>query len=974
MRHGLVTILLSLLAGSINPLSAQQHIFKNYTVNDGLIANAVRRIFQDSKGFLWIATWEGLSKYDGHKFTNYITANGLSHNLVNDFYESANGTLYVATNGGGFDIIHENRIIEKAVSPAITINRFYHFPGGRVIATTDYQGFLEYRDGKFIKPRQDFPHSSYYDLCVLNDSFFIAISDSAIRLFDRKYELQAEVRATSSIFSDSRIYQDSKKRIFISTQTGLNMLAGIPKKGDPLTFSLPPPSFIIPGLQRNKINAIFEDADGLIWIGADKGLFKISPDGSYEMISKKDGFASDIITTILQDNEKNIWFGTLLGLSKLVTKTNILVYTTENGLGSNSLFFLHRVGKEHLLVSTQKGAQVFNTTSGKFDPVKNIIAPPFYSVVPNSHPPLVIGTNKMVTFDSNTLQFKDPVRFPAPFPFTTYCIISDKKGNFFLSDQHHLYFISEKKGQPVKILENRLSVLLLDKKGYLWAATLQKGLYRIQYSFANNKLTILANEHFLPGENIRSLFEDLKGNIWVGTRYHGIYRFSKNGTAAYTISNIDQGKGLASNWIINLAESANGDIWVESHQGLDKLIQQDSSYKVFNFSRVNNFFGTVTSVVTGKDHSLWLATYEGLVHITDGEMEKLAPLQVYITKIFSPDSIYPLNGKQKLSYQHNQLQFEFSSPGFMNEKQVLYSYRLLGSNNTDWTQAANEHSVSYASLQPGEYRFEVRSMGWNGQWGKPATFEFTITPPFWQMWWFMVLCLLLFFAGLFWVVRRRVGMIRSKAVMKHKIAETEMMALRAQMNPHFIFNCINSIDALIQDNDKYRATVYLNKFAKLIRNILDSSKQNTVTLAKDLDTLKLYIELEQLRHENKFTAEIKAEDELLQDDYKVPPLIIQPFVENAILHGIRYREDNHGKLSIYVTKQPGSLKYIIEDNGVGRQPGNHAQKEKLSYGIDMSNDRVKLFNNEEKASVVITDLYDNNKPAGTKVEVSLKIQ
>jgi len=235
-------------------------------------------------------------------------------------------------------------------------------------------------------------------------------------------------------------------------------------------------------------------------------------------------------------------------------------------------------------------------------------------------------------------------------------------------------------------------------------------------------------------------------------------------------------------------------------------------------------------------------------------------------------------------------------------------------------------------------------------------------------------------AGLIYAIAKwRITRIRkaekTKMLFNTQMAEMEMKALRSQMNPHFIFNCINSIDALIQSNDKYHATMYLNKFARLIRNILDSSKQNTVTLAKDLDTLKLYIELEQLRHENKFTAAIQADEALLQDDYKVPPLIIQPFVENAILHGIRYRPDNNGKLKISVTKQDGYLQYVIEDNGIGRNTINgHVQKEKTSYGISMSNDRVKLFNNEEKASVRITDLQYDNQPSGTKVEVLLKIQ
>ena len=210
--------------------------------------------------------------------------------------------------------------------------------------------------------------------------------------------------------------------------------------------------------------------------------------------------------------------------------------------------------------------------------------------------------------------------------------------------------------------------------------------------------------------------------------------------------------------------------------------------------------------------------------------------------------------------------------------------------------------------------------------------------------------------------------------MNEQLSKARLEALRSQMNPHFIFNCINSIDALIQSNDKYNATVYLNKFAKLIRGILDSSKQNTISLANDLDTLKLYIQLEQFRHEDKFTAEIKADDELLQDDYKVPPLIIQPFVENAILHGLRYRNDHNGRLCISVRRQGGYLQYVVEDNGVGRNTFNtHLQKNKVSYGIDMSNERVKLFNNEEKTSVQITDLFSNGSPSGTKVEVYLKV-
>ena len=140
--------------------------------------------------------------------------------------------------------------------------------------------------------------------------------------------------------------------------------------------------------------------------------------------------------------------------------------------------------------------------------------------------------------------------------------------------------------------------------------------------------------------------------------------------------------------------------------------------------------------------------------------------------------------------------------------------------------------------------------------------------------------------------------------------------------------------------------------------------------------MQLYIELEQLRNENKFIAKINADEELIREDYKVPPLIIQPFVENAILHGIRYRKGNDGMLSISVTKLNSHLQYIIEDNGVGRNSftKTKTQVDKLSYGIDMSNDRIKLYNKEEKPSVQISDLLFDGKPAGAKgLESLIKI-
>ncbi|MEP6725395.1 MAG: histidine kinase [Bacteroidota bacterium] len=214
----------------------------------------------------------------------------------------------------------------------------------------------------------------------------------------------------------------------------------------------------------------------------------------------------------------------------------------------------------------------------------------------------------------------------------------------------------------------------------------------------------------------------------------------------------------------------------------------------------------------------------------------------------------------------------------------------------------------------------------------------------------------------------------TESLLKQNIAEKQMQVLRSQMNPHFIFNSLNSIDAFIQSNDKYNATMYLGKFAKLMRNVLDSSKQHIVTFSKDIETLKLYIEMEEQRSEKKFITELLIDEELMNSDYKVPPLIIQPFVENAIIHGLRNKSDNRGVLCVNISKTDSQIVYTITDNGIGMAASSQIHTGKgNSYGLEMSYERVKLFNKEVAPSVQITDLYENKKATGTKIQVKLNI-
>ncbi len=1164
MRYVLVIVLICINICISNTAKAQQQIFKNYSVNDGLVSNTIRKVFQDSKGFLWIATNEGFSKYDGSTFKNFTTANGLAHNLVNDFYEGKDGRMFVALNNGTIDIIANDKVVSKPLTDTMVVNEFIPTPWQDLIVITDNKGLQVFNNGKFTKPIQDFPTATYITIAILNDTSFITAGED-ICVFNRHFKRIAQIANPESKFNEIKIYQDKKNRIWVGTNSGLRMMDGISSLGPSLAYTSLPSAFNIPALKQKKINDIFEDEDGVLWFATVAGIVKINTNGTHQLITVKDGLASNIITSIFLDKEKNIWFGTALGLSKMVTKNNISLYNLENGVWtSENSYLFFPIDTDNFLVSTSMGTQLFNKQSGTFKPINYKKSEIFYNMVKSTHPPLLQSMYRVATFDTAKRLFENATQLPIK---NVSKIISDKDGNFFLSNIYQLFFNA---GSILKkVLDYRITYLLLDKQGDLWAGTWKDGLFRIRYSFINNNLKIIKTTRFINTENIRSLFEDSNGNIWVGTRYQGVYHFVKNEHDSFSITKFDQNNGLTSNWVKAIREDSKGNFWIAYYAGLDKLIKTANGFRVFNFSKINNYFGNIIGMEIDNQQSIWLITGEGLTQIKDGELEKQPPLPVYITKVYSQDSIYPLLDKKiELTYQQNQLQFEFSAPGYLNEKQLFYSYRLSATVEGTWSEPTNQHIVSFASLQPDSYLFEVRTLGWNGEWGPPASFEFFISPPFWKTWWFISLVALfilllsfLFVKGreksfkaiareklkvqqlnaeqyknkleleqiinyfstslidkktvdeVLWDVAKNLiaklgfvdcmiylwnndktkmiqkasigpkgsteeidklpfdvlpgqglvgyvtktkqpvivpdtskddryrqdemarlseitipiiynnellGIIDSEhpsknfyteqhlqllttiaALMADKIKSIEaeqlhqqtaiemykineqllkakLDALQSQMNPHFIFNSLNSIDNLIQTNQKEKATTYLARFAKLIRNVLESSKNDVVAFQKDYETLDLYLQLEQFRSNDKFTYELKADDELIQSDYKVLPLVVQPFVENAIQHGLLNKQMGERKLLIVATIENDFIKYTITDNGVGRDKAKQLKAinkpEHQSYGIDITTERIELYNQSYgKNEVSITDLFENNQSIGTKVEICIKI-
>lgn len=220
--------------------------------------------------------------------------------------------------------------------------------------------------------------------------------------------------------------------------------------------------------------------------------------------------------------------------------------------------------------------------------------------------------------------------------------------------------------------------------------------------------------------------------------------------------------------------------------------------------------------------------------------------------------------------------------------------------------------------------------------------------------------------------------IRNKIETQKIKAELETKVLRLQMNPHFIFNSLNSIENFIMRNEKRLASDYLNKFARLIRMILDSSRTEVVPIAKDMEALQLYIDLEQLRFNNKFSYKTYIDPALLGGDYRAPSLLIQPYVENAIVHGLAHSDEDNLNLTVTATLENDKIKYVVQDNGVGREKSGEYNRQNKPYhqsvGLKITEDRINLFNHEKDKhdAVRITDLYDEHRiPDGTKVEITI---
>jgi anti-sigma regulatory factor (Ser/Thr protein kinase) len=341
-----------------------------------------------------------------------------------------------------------------------------------------------------------------------------------------------------------------------------------------------------------------------------------------------------------------------------------------------------------------------------------------------------------------------------------------------------------------------------------------------------------------------------------------------------------------------------------------------------------------------------------------------------------------------LSHDDNFFSFEFSSLDYSNPAKNKYAYRLEHFDK-DWIYCdANRRFAEYTKVSPGTYIFRVKGTNSDGVWNeKGISVIIIISPPWWATWSFRIPFFIFLILSGWFIISSRFRRLRKKHEFEKKVLEIEKQlfdleqkSLRLQMNPHFIFNSLNSIQSFIVNNDSDKATLYLAKFAQLMRLILSNSREPYVPLKDELKALQYYMDIENLRFDNKFTSRIVLDPNVDDDFIGIPPMIIQPYVENAILHGIIHL---HGKGNILISLSIKNdlLVCIVEDDGVGRKKAmefkEHSGLKHKSRGMLITKERLEILNKQLKGqvSVNVIDLFDESgKARGTRVEIYIPFQ
>ncbi|MCW3078465.1 MAG: signal transduction histidine kinase, LytS [Bacteroidetes bacterium] len=936
-------------------------------------------IYQDTQGYLWAGGFGGLTRFDGKTFLNYNPKNGLIDHNVTAISEDVNHNIFVGTNKG-LSIISQNKIYNYRTSTGPGSFNIYCFcrseGDGMYIGTA--KGLYLFNKNKISAVQA---LKNYKINCIYNaDSVFYIGTDQGLILYSKnKFELLDK----SDGLPSNQINCLAKKNnlMVIGTGKGLTFYNGKTKKATNY--------FIENGLIDENITSLLNQNEEYLWVGSQTGLLRFDGEQfSYYNIGYENN--SNVIRCLLRDREDNLWTGTHSGLFKY-RDNSFSTFDKINGPGNAFIFQIFRDNYQNLWMCSQNNG-IYKYYQGYFKRYgisDGLGTNESKAGLQDNEGRLLFGTK------NGLIQYKNdrfiPVSLPKELDGPYEMLYTGHDQTIWIAGGNGIASLRWKKKLPQTKFYSfpRHSVFSVygiceDDQHNVWIGTARGGLFKL----VEDTMRAVNFELGLEQEDYFSL-KFGRGHLFAAS-LNGVMILN---TKTNKINYITEQDGLNSELVYSIEFAENKRVlWIGTNQGINKL-NLDTYFKtgkieINAFGKLQGFMGVECNsngIWEDSDGTLWFGTISGLVKHEPFNLKKnTVPNSTVIQNIqlFSEDTI--LKNNSELPSKFNTITFYYKGICLTSPENVVYVKKLEGLEK-EWSSPSAEDYSKYANLAPGKYTFKVKSRNNEGLWDDhETTFSFRILAPFYTKWWFILLVSIGVITLGYVIIMIRIRNIKRKQKQefdrKVEMSRIELKALRSQMNPHFIFNSLNSIQHYIFNSKTDEAIKYLSKFARLVRIILNNSNKPTVTVGEDLEALKLYLELEQMRFEEKFDYEIII-DASVDANYDImPPLLTQPYVENAILHGLNPKPTK-GKLTIAFTSKNNFLICTITDNGIGREkaaeikrtmPGNKHK----SLGMQITEDRLKILNevNNSRLSVTITDLKDSdNNSEGTKVELYIPL-
>lgn len=940
-------------------------LFHHYTTADGLASSEVYHIIQDDKGALWFGTDKGLARFNGYEFHTYTSKDGLSDNTVFKLQEDSRGRIWMQTYSGRLFYIEGGVIRGYKYNEILLDSTKSRVPTGFFVDSLENVIVSIQGIGEMGIDNKGYAEWKYSETNCPGTTFLIHEYQAGELL----PTLMNAVKRHAP-FQSLHIGNGNHQKFSVDVPFA-NRFNAIKLKNENILFAVGRYLYESSGESirlretfYDHVISMYEDSKQVLWIGTEDGVFLYDENKSDQPV--RHYLKGNYITGILEDDEGGYWFSTLKSGVFYTPGYGIygIQYTDEARVRPLSL----ASGVDSALyVGFWSGAMMIrkgNASTVILEPTRYVMDQPM---------------NRITTFPDEEKIFLscfNPGYFQEGkmhFLKSKYILgiktnyVRTHAGDYFTAGSGTIFKFTNDTLRATFPTDQRINCLGLSIQGNVLVGS-NRGVFQLDEK--TGKLSA-----FHSGlDDIRVDDICLKKDVLVfATKGKGVLIIGKD-----TIFEIDESKGLCSDLVNKLIVHGN-DIWCATNKGIGHIRFKGEGIFSFDVRNIQNNNGLMSDEISDLaliNDTLYAAVNMGISFFsTKSDFENATVPPVHISEFLVNNTVKSFTGELKFNHTENTIQINFTGISYRSMGKLGYRYTLFNGKDT-LSAYTNNREVQFFALPPGKYSFVVSAMNSSGTWSSvPAVLSFTIMPAWWQTRWFAVVIALLITLIIFFLYYNRMQKVRAKFEIEQRQASLQLTAIRAQMNPHFIFNVMNSIRNYMQKNDSRSAEKYLTSFSKLVRYTLDHSEAQEVSLEEELSALKSYTELEMQRFENGFEFVVNVEEGLQLDDYLIPSLLLQPFVENSIKHGIG-RMEKGGKISLNVSGYNSGLRIIIEDNGIGmgaaaewnsKNRGNH-----LSFGTSLTFERIQAYNKayNKHIQATLSDVTDvEGKIQGARVEI-----